>query len=122
MKQTPDSLLFLKTAVYDSPDITLDFVRGTYDCPKRRDGTRIGPLVGYTGKYDAGDGIMKQYVGDFYADFAYAEQYPQIYQIWATRMHKHLSPYGIDALPAPPLPGLPAPPPLPSHPASPPPH
>lgn len=50
---------------------------GSYACPKDNAGKRLGPLVGYAGRYDAGGGEKKQYVGDEYWDFAHVEQYPE---------------------------------------------
>lgn len=47
---------------------------GFYECPKDALGNRLGPLVGYAGKYDGG----KQYVGDVYANFAAAESHPRL--------------------------------------------
>lgn len=45
---------------------------GYYSCPKDADGKRLGPLVGYAGKY--GDSL--QFVGDIYANFAAIEKFP----------------------------------------------
>jgi orotate phosphoribosyltransferase len=59
---------------------------GYYECPKQDSGKRLGPLVGYAGKYDAGDGKMLQYVGDVYANFSAAEARPRFYHAWADRM------------------------------------
>ena len=39
-------------------------------------GLRLGPLVGYAGKYQAPDGSQKQWVGEIYANFAKAEEHP----------------------------------------------
>ena len=47
---------------------------GFYECPKDESGKRLGPLVGYAASYEPG----KQYVGDIYANFSVAEQYPEI--------------------------------------------
>lgn len=47
---------------------------GYYECPKDKEGKRLGPLVGYAGKYDAPDGTKKAFVGDVYYNFAKAEQ------------------------------------------------
>lgn len=60
---------------------------GLYMCPKGSDSKRLGPLVGYAGRYD-GD---KQYVGDLYANFAMAEQHPDVYHRWAARMTSKLT-------------------------------
>lgn len=52
---------------------TLRLCDGYYACPKTPDGKRLGPLVGYAGKYEAPDGQQLQWVGDIYANFAKAE-------------------------------------------------
>src|SRR3970040_2100331 len=68
---------------------TLEALRllgGYYECPKDPTGKRLGPLVGYAGKYEADDGSKRQYVGDIYANFAKAEERPRVYQSWADRM------------------------------------
>jgi orotate phosphoribosyltransferase len=49
----------------------LESCGGFYECPLDSSGNRIGPLVGYTGRY--GD-EKKQYVGDVYANFAKIER------------------------------------------------
>lgn len=54
---------------------TLRQCNGYYKCPRTADGGRLGPLVGYAGKYDAGNGVMKQWVGDVYYNFARIEEY-----------------------------------------------
>ena len=61
-------------------------IGGYYECPKDESGKRLGPLVGYAGKYEASDGTQKQYVGDIYANFAIAEQYTEIYRVWGDRL------------------------------------
>lgn len=43
---------------------------GYYECPKDKDGKRLGPLVGYAGR----DKFGRQYVGDVYANFAKVER------------------------------------------------
>lgn len=64
----------------------LRILNGYYECPKDKEGKRLGPLVGYAGKYDGIDGKKYQYVGDVYANFAVAEQYPQLMHFFATRL------------------------------------
>jgi orotate phosphoribosyltransferase len=70
-----------------NPDIVIDHddhletlrrCGGYYVCPKDKSGKRLGPLVGYAGDYDAGDGTRKKFVGDVYANFAKAEEYPRV--------------------------------------------
>lgn len=51
---------------------------GYYECPKDPDGKRLGPLVGYAGKYIDSGGKEKQYVGDVYANFAKAERHAPV--------------------------------------------
>ncbi len=58
---------------------TLRRCNGYYTCPKGLDGHRIGPLVGYAGKYVGPDGKTKlQYVGDVYANFVKAEPHSNV--------------------------------------------
>jgi len=59
---------------------------GYYRCPKDSNGARLGPLVGYAGKYKASDGTEKQWVGDVYANFAKAEEYPSVLYRFAQDM------------------------------------
>ncbi len=47
---------------------------GFYRCPKTPDGKRLGPLVGFTGRYDDGTGQDKQFVGDDYLNCAVLEE------------------------------------------------
>lgn len=58
------------------PLSTLHRLGGYYACPKTDDGQRLGPLVGYAGRYQDQDGTMKQYVGDVYANWAVVENRP----------------------------------------------
>ena len=48
---------------------------GYYECPKGEAGERLGPLVGYAGHY--GEQNL-HYVGDVYANFAVAEEEPEV--------------------------------------------
>lgn len=77
-----------------SPDHleTLRRCGGYYSCPKNSDGKRLGPLVGYAGKYPAPDGKEKQWVGDIYANFAKADEYPHVLTHYARRMEDKLRP------------------------------
>lgn len=57
---------------------------GYYICPKDPAGNRLGPLVGYAGKYH--DETTKQdlqFVGDVYYNFAKAEQFPHVLDRYA---------------------------------------
>src|SRR3989344_7426018 len=60
---------------------------GYYECPRHSfDSNRLGPLVGYAGRYKGSDGKDHQYVGDVYANFARAEEYPHVLHHWACSM------------------------------------
>lgn len=72
---------------------TLHGCGGFYTCPKDDDGKRRGPLVGYAGEYDAPDGTKKQWVGDVYANFAKAEEYPFVLHHFAEEILPVLSPH-----------------------------
>lgn len=63
---------------------------GFYQCPKDPDGARLGPLVGYAGKYTDKDGSQKQWVGDVYANFAKAEQFPHILHHFAQAIEEKM--------------------------------
>lgn len=52
---------------------TLERLGGYYECPKDPSGKRLGPLVGYTGRYGED---RKQFVGDVYANCAVLEGQP----------------------------------------------
>lgn len=62
---------------------TLGNCGGYYACPKDAEGLRLGPLVGYAGKYPAPDGKMLQFVGDIYANFSKAEVHPRVLHFFA---------------------------------------
>jgi orotate phosphoribosyltransferase len=51
---------------------------GYYNCPKNEKGERLGQLVGYAGTYPDGKRNEKACVGDLYANFAKAEEYPVV--------------------------------------------
>jgi len=69
----------------DNPLAILAALGGFYECPKNGD-MRLGPLVGYAGKYDAGNGTFLQFVGDVYANFSKAEQFPLVMRHFATML------------------------------------
>jgi len=81
---------------------TLGNCGGYYECPKGPDGRRLGPLVGYAGKYQAPDGTQKQWVGEVYANFAMAETHPHVLKFFAgclaMRLDQRISLMNIDAL------------------------
>lgn len=56
----------------------LKMLGGYYSCPKDAEGKRLGPLVGYSGRYEASEGKKRQWVGDIYANFAKAEEYSSV--------------------------------------------
>jgi len=64
---------------------------GYYECPKDADGRRLGPLVGYAGKYDAPDGTKKQYVGEVYWNFADVEEDPEALGYFASMLVAKIS-------------------------------
>ncbi len=70
---------------------TLRNCGGYYACPKDSVGKRLGPLVGYAGKYPTPGGD-KQWVGDIYANFAKAEEYPSVLFHYAFCMEEKLTP------------------------------
>ena len=53
---------------------TLKGCGGCYECPKDKSGKRLGPLVGYAGKYDD----THQWVGDIYYNLAKIEEFPRL--------------------------------------------
>lgn len=69
---------------------TLRNCGGLYFCPKDAVGRRIGPLVGYAGKYKAPNGKMLQFVGDLYANFAKAEVHPHVLRFFARCLSQKL--------------------------------
>lgn len=62
---------------------TLRNCDGYYECPQGTDGKLLGPLVGYAGRYDDGNGNKLQYVGKVYYNFARAERFPLVTQMFA---------------------------------------
>jgi len=63
---------------------------GYYTCPKTPGGQRLGPLVGYTARYEGPDGKKLQFVGDTYANFAMAEPWPHVLKFFATELARLL--------------------------------
>lgn len=66
----------------------LEECRGYYSCPRGPAGGRLGPLVGYTGEYNLPDGTKKHWVGEVYANFAKAEEHPDVLIHYANCMTK----------------------------------
>jgi orotate phosphoribosyltransferase len=69
--------------ITDNPLETLRRCGGYYSCPKDSSGRRLGPLVGYAGRDPA---TGKQLVGDVYANFAKAEEFPHVLHSFATQL------------------------------------
>ncbi|MFA6095394.1 MAG: hypothetical protein WC767_00950 [Candidatus Paceibacterota bacterium] len=61
---------------------------GFYQCPKGPDGRRLGPLVGYAGRYGKEN---RQYVGDIYVNFAMAERHSDLIGHFTSRLYVKLS-------------------------------
>lgn len=72
----------------DSLDETLKRCNGFYQTPVSANGKRLGPLVGYAGKYDAGDGTQKHYVGEVFFNCAKLEQWPFILDHYAELLRR----------------------------------
>lgn len=71
---------------------TLGNCGGFYSCPKSIiTGRRLGPLVGYAGKYEGPEGQQLQFVGDVYANFAKAESHPKVLKFFAGGISQRLS-------------------------------
>jgi adenine/guanine phosphoribosyltransferase-like PRPP-binding protein len=69
------------------PLLVLRELGGYYACPKNADGQRQGPLVGYAGRDNQG----RQFVGDIYANWAAAEEYPIVLDHFAGSILGHSS-------------------------------
>lgn len=69
-----------------------------------------GPLVGYAGRYEADEGVMKQYVGRVYFNVAAIEQRSQFLQsvaiMLAERLRQQFPGAGVDQLIAAPMGGI----------------
>lgn len=61
---------------------TLKNCGGYYECPRDQNGKALGPLVGYAAEYAPG----KHYVGYVYANFAKAENFPQVLNYFAIEL------------------------------------
>jgi adenine/guanine phosphoribosyltransferase-like PRPP-binding protein len=60
---------------------------GYYECPRGADGRRLGPLVGYAARDEAG----RQFVGDVYINFAAAERQGPVLRSLAEDLLSRLS-------------------------------
>lgn len=72
--------------VWNNPLETWKQCGGYYKCPIDEKGQRIGPLVGYTGKYRTNNGNWNAYVGEEYWNFAKVEQYPRVLDYFSLRL------------------------------------
>lgn len=64
--------------------VTLRNCGGYYCCPTDDSGKRLGPLVGYAGRYkDEKTGESRQWVGNVYVNFAKAEAWPHVLNYFA---------------------------------------
>lgn len=63
---------------------------GFYECPCDLSGKRLGALVGYAGRYSCADQDL-QYVGEVYANFAQAEQWPEVMDYYADMLISQFS-------------------------------
>ena len=78
-----------------SPLKVLYHCLGYYDCPKQDDGLRLGPLCGYAGTYDDGQGGKKQYVGEVYYNFSQVEQLSHVLHWFALKILAELNESGF---------------------------
>ncbi len=74
--------------VENDPLETLRRCGGFYRCPRDSSGKRLGPLVGYAGRDPA---TGKQLVGDVYANFARAEEFPHVLHSFAQQLGDKLA-------------------------------
>ena len=93
----PDERLVLQ-----DPLTTLFDLDGLYECPKDGEGARMGSLVGYAGR----DEQDRQFVGDLYANYGEAEQWPWVYEAWMPRFGTKLSGLNIDVYMGMPMGGI----------------
>jgi len=71
-------------------------LEGYYECPKDSTGKRLGPLVGYAGKYDE----THQFVGDVYVNFAKFEEWTEVLRQVASEIHVQICELGISRVDA----------------------
>ncbi len=84
---------------------------GFYERPGATENESAGPVVGYAGKYrenpDHPSSRELQWVGEIYANFAEAEQWPDIYDAWFLRIKPSLEELSIDTYMGMPMAGVP---------------
>lgn len=73
--------------VPDDLQATLVNCQAYYECPVDETKRPQGPLVGYAGKYDAGNGEAKHYVGLAYYNFSMADRFPAVRRHFARILH-----------------------------------
>lgn len=96
MIRKPTEIVPPNLLVEASPLAVLRLCQGYYDCPKDETGKRLGPLMGYAGKYkDLATGEEKQFVGDVYYNFSQAEQYPHVLAWYAEQVDRKLNENGF---------------------------
>jgi hypothetical protein len=59
---------------------------GYYECPKDKEGKRLGPLVGYAAEYEPG----KHWVGDIYLNAASVERCPEMLNDFACELAEEI--------------------------------
>jgi len=84
----------VRPEVRDDLDKTLKCCGGFYQTPKDGD-KRLGPLVGYAGKYDVGDGTKAHWVGEVFFNCAKLEQWPFLLDHYAEKLRR-LQLTGVD--------------------------
>jgi adenine/guanine phosphoribosyltransferase-like PRPP-binding protein len=85
-------IMYRPTEINSDCLATLGNCGGYYSCPKDGNGSRLGPLVGYAGKYDDLNCGKLQFVGDVYANFAMAEKRPDALEFFAGRILQKIVP------------------------------
>ena len=92
--QTVESITqFFETQGVTPLDV-LNKLGGYYECPKDKNGNRLGYMVGYAAKYSIETG-EKQYVGDVYINCAVAEQYPCVMDYFGRGIFDKAKPSGL---------------------------
>lgn len=90
-----------EVVIHADPLVTLKRCGGYYECPKDKDGNRLGPLVAYRGTYKhEANGEEMRFVGDVYFNFAQAEQYFHVLEFYALRLTRQLTIWESDPVDA----------------------
>lgn len=87
---------------------TLRACGGIYETPRGEDGKYIGPLVGYAGTYPVEGGEPKHYVGDVFYNFAMAEMFHHVMNLYALALAGKMTemPFNVDGFLAAPMGGI----------------